>query len=50
MVKDLITNWHASSCSGDSFSTIHGNFVPEHFKKETKGTVGSLPTGYSSDI
>ena len=26
-VKDLITNGHGASCSGDSFSTIHGDLV-----------------------
>ena len=35
-MKDLITNGHCASCSGDSFSTIHGDLVTEHFKKKRK--------------
>ena len=40
IVKDLIINGHGESCSGDSFSIIHGDFVNEHFKKKRKELLG----------
>ena len=54
IVKDLVTNGRGASCSGDSFSIIHGDLVTEHFnnkkKTKTEGTAGSFPSGYSTDI
>ena len=34
IVKDMITNGHGASCSGGSFSTIHGDLVSAHFQKK----------------
>ena len=39
-MKDLITNGHSASCSGDSLSTIHGDLVTEHFKNKRKVLLG----------
>ena len=39
-MKDLITNGHGASCSGDSLSTIHGDLVTEHFKNKRKVLLG----------
>ena len=43
IVKDFITNGHCASYSGDSFSTIHGDFVTEHLKKKLKELLGFSP-------
>ena len=43
IVKDLITNGHDASCSGDSFSNMHGDLVTEHFKKKWKELLGLSP-------
>ena len=50
IAKYLISNGYGTSGPGDSFSTIHGNLVTEHFNKETKGTAGPFRPGYSTDI
>ena len=36
IVKDLIKVRHGASCSGDTFSIIHGDLVTENFKKKRK--------------
>ena len=43
IVKDLTTNGHGTSCSGDSFSTIHEDLVTKHFKKKRKELLGLSP-------
>ena len=40
IVKDLIKVRHVASCSGDTFSIIHGDLVTEHFKKKRKELLG----------
>ena len=50
IAKDLISNGYDASSSGDSFSTIHGDLVTEHFNKETKGTARPFRSGYSTDM
>ena len=43
IVKDLVTNGHGATCSGDSFSTIHRDLVTEHFNKNWKEMLGLSP-------
>ena len=50
VAKDVISNGYGASSSGESFSTIHGDLVTEHFNKETKGTAGPFRSGYSTAI
>ena len=50
VAKDVISNGYGASSSGDSFRTIHGDLVTEHFNKETKGTAGPFCSGYSTAI
>ena len=42
-MKGLITNGHGTSCSGDSFNTIHGDLATEHFKKKQKELLDFSP-------
>ena len=41
LAKDLITNGHGASCSGDSL--INGDLVSEHVKKKRKELLGLSP-------
>ena len=50
VAKDVISKGYGASSSGDSFSTIHGDLVTEHFNKETKGTAEPFRSGYSTAI
>ena len=44
VVKKLIINGHGvASCSGDLFSTIHGDMATEHFKKKRRELLGLFP-------
>ena len=50
IAKDLISNGYGAPSSGDSFSTIHGDLVTEHFNRKMKRTAGPFRSGYNIDI
>ena len=43
---DLLKYGFGAISLGETFTTIHGHLVTEHFNKESKGTTGSYRAGY----
>ena len=43
---DLLKYRFGATSLGETFSTIHGDLVTEHFNKESKGTTGPYRAGY----